>query len=50
MIFKGPMQTAKSLMAKGCMFWAMKYLGINGIVAYAEDGTVSSMFRKKIAP
>ena len=49
-IFKGPTQTAKSLMAEVCMFWAMKYLGINGIVAYAEDGTVSSMFRTKIAP
>ena len=49
-IFKGPTRTAKSLMAEVGMFWAMKFLGVNGVVAYAEDGTVSTMFRTKIAP
>jgi phage terminase large subunit GpA-like protein len=49
-IFKGPTRTAKSLMAECCIFWAMRWLAVNGIVAYAEKDTVSYVFRTKFSP
>ena len=47
-IFKGPTRTFKSGMADVMMFYGMSVLGVNGIVAYAEENTVSLVFRTRI--
>jgi phage terminase large subunit GpA-like protein len=43
-IFQGPTRTFKSGMADIMMFYGMGVLGVNGIVAYAEENTVSLIF------
>ena len=49
-MFKGPTRTFKSGMAEVVMYWGMKYLSINGMIAYAEHDTVSLIFRTRISP
>lgn len=49
-IFKGATRTFKSGMADIMMFYGMTILGVNGIVAYSEENTVSLIFRTRTKP
>lgn len=46
----GSTRTFKSGMTDICAFWAMKHLGINGMVAYSETGTAKLIFKTRIKP
>jgi phage terminase large subunit GpA-like protein len=47
-IYCGPVQSGKSLLADIIMFYAMAVLGTNGLIAYAENETVKEVFKVRI--
>ena len=49
-IFCGPVQSGKSLLADCAMFYGMAVLGLNGLIAYAENSTVKEVFKVRLRP
>jgi hypothetical protein len=49
-IFCGATRTFKSGITDVAAFWAMKYLKINGVIAYAETDTASLVFKTRLRP
>jgi len=47
-LFCGATQTFKSGLTDVCAFWAMKFLGINGVISYAETDTARLVFKTRI--